>query len=195
MGKIKGWIKVQDNKRGSVWLNKDKKLEVGSRFQVSRNVWRVNVNNSKGGNVIGAPSYFDEYKNRVDAEKVIVAYMKHISGTSIPNIKKDTTIIATVRVMPLDEDNEDDSNNAMQFEYTNGDYEFFRLWLKKNKAIKSNWEVNGNAYSMEGKKSVILAFQKEIQKRYTQKNFSAFKGRYASPFKGKIGIEWNYWVE
>ena len=100
-------------------------------------------------------------------------------------------ITATVRVMPIDEDNEHDDDMAMEFEYASRDYDIFGDWLNRNPYV-GDWELNGNAYSMEGTKSTILKFKALIESKYGPVQFRAYPG---GSFKGKIGIEWNYWVD
>ena len=111
-----------------------------------------------------------------------------------PGEVEEEVVQGVVRVMAVDEDNEQDYDNAMQFEYTDKDDTYFSNWLERNPNVEE-WEINGNAYNVKGKKTAVKKLRDLIASRYGQKQFSAFSGRYAQPFRGKIGIEWNYWVE
>ena len=95
----------------------------------------------------------------------------------IPPVKN---IIATIRVKPKGNEDDDDYDEhydeAMEYEYPDKEYFQLEEWLNKN--VK-DWELNGNAYSVETTKEKITEFKKLVEK----------------VTKKKQEIEWDYWVD
>lgn len=101
---------------------------------------------------------------------------------------KKKNVIATVRVAPIDEDNFEHSDLAMEFEYKDQDFEYFLNWLKTNPDIKPGFEFEGNAFCVEGKPEAIRKFRNVITSFYNIQDFKKYG------FDGFVDIEWNYWA-